>query len=64
MPSKRQLVTSELCFGTENAGLLDFSYDKCALAIYILKAAVNCLKVSLKSLASMDAFLAAILVII
>ena len=31
MPSKRRLVTSEICFGTEKAGLLDFSYDKCAL---------------------------------
>ena len=31
MPSKRQLVTSEICFGTEKAGLLDFSYNKCAL---------------------------------
>ena len=32
MPSKRRLVTSEICFGAEKAGLLDFSYDKCALA--------------------------------
>ena len=31
MPSKRQLVISEICFGTEKAGLLDFSYNKCAL---------------------------------
>ena len=31
MPSKRRLVTSEICFGTEKAGLLDFSYNKCAL---------------------------------
>ena len=31
MPSKRGLVTSEICFGTEKAGLLDFSYNKCAL---------------------------------
>ena len=30
MPSKRRLVTSEICFGTEKAGLLDFSYNKCA----------------------------------
>ena len=33
MPSKRRLVTSEICFGTEKAGLLDFSYDKCALNV-------------------------------
>ena len=32
MPSKRRLVTSEICFGTEKAGLMDFSYNKCALA--------------------------------
>ena len=32
MPSKRRLVTSEICFGTEKAGHLDFSYNKCALA--------------------------------
>ena len=31
MPSKRRLVISEICFGTEKAGLLDFSYNKCAL---------------------------------
>ena len=31
MPSKRRLVTSEICFGTEKAGLLDFLYNKCAL---------------------------------
>ena len=31
MPSKRGLVTSEICFGTEKVGLLDFSYNKCAL---------------------------------
>ena len=33
MPRKRRLVTSELCFGTEKAGLLDFSYNKCALPL-------------------------------
>ena len=33
MPSKRRLVTSEICFVTEKAGLLDFSYNKCALGI-------------------------------
>ena len=33
MPSKRRLVTSEICFGTEKAGLLDFSYNKCALGL-------------------------------
>ena len=32
MPSKRRLDTSEICFGTEKAGLLDFPYNKCALA--------------------------------
>ena len=31
MPSKRRLVISEICFGTEKAGLLDLSYNKCAL---------------------------------
>ena len=31
MPSKRRLITSEICFGTEKAGHLDFSYNKCAL---------------------------------
>ena len=31
MPSKRQLVTSELCFALEKAGLLDFSYNNYAL---------------------------------
>ena len=34
MPSKRRLVISEICFGTEKAGLLDFSYKKCALAAH------------------------------
>ena len=33
MPSKRRLVTSEICFGTEKAGLLDFTYNKCALVL-------------------------------
>ena len=40
MPSKRPLVTSEICFGTEKAGHLDFSYNKCTLEtileIYLL----------------------------
>ena len=31
MPSKRRLVTSELCFALEKAGLLDFSYNNYAL---------------------------------
>ena len=35
MPSKRRLVTSEICFGTEKAGLLDFSYIKCALVFHV-----------------------------
>ena len=32
MPGKRRLVTSKVCFGSEKAGLLDHSYNKCALA--------------------------------
>ena len=31
MPDKRRLVTSKVCFGSEKAGLLENSYDKCAL---------------------------------
>ena len=31
MPEKRRLVTSKVCFGSEKAGLLDHSYNKCAL---------------------------------
>ena len=31
MPDKRRLVTSKVCFGSEKAGLLDHSYNKCAL---------------------------------
>ena len=31
MPNKRRLVTSKVCFGSEKAGLLDHSYNKCAL---------------------------------
>ena len=30
-PDKRQLVTSKVFFGSEKAGLLDHSYNKCAL---------------------------------
>ena len=33
MPSKRRLVTSEICFGSEKAGLLENSYNKCALTV-------------------------------
>ena len=33
MPDKRRLVTSKVCFGSEKAGLLDHSYNKCALVI-------------------------------
>ena len=29
-PNKRRLVTSQVCFGSEKAGLLDHSYNKCA----------------------------------
>ena len=31
MPDKRRLATSKVCFGSEKAGLLDHSYNKCAL---------------------------------
>ena len=31
MPDKRRLATSKVCFGSEKAGLLENSYDKCAL---------------------------------
>ena len=31
MPDKRRLVTSKVYFGSEKAGLLENSYDKCAL---------------------------------
>ena len=31
MPDKRRLITSKVCFGSEKAGLLDHSYNKCAL---------------------------------
>ena len=31
MPDKRRLVTSKVCFGSEKAGLLENSYNKCAL---------------------------------
>ena len=36
MPIKRRLVASEICFGTEKAGLLDSSYNKCALEFFKL----------------------------
>ena len=32
MPDKRRLVTSKVCFGSEKVGLLENSYNKCALA--------------------------------
>ena len=32
MPNKRRLVTSKICFGSKEAGLLENSYHKCALA--------------------------------
>ena len=31
MPEKRRLITSKVCFGSEKAGLLENSYNKCAL---------------------------------
>ena len=31
MPEKRRLVRSKVCFGSEKAGLLENSYNKCAL---------------------------------
>ena len=34
MPDKRRLVTSKVCFGSEKAGLLENSYNKCALDIF------------------------------
>ena len=37
MPDKRRLVTSKVCFGSEKAGLLDNSYNKCALNKIITK---------------------------
>ena len=36
MPVKRRLVTSKVCFGSEKAGLLDHSYNKCALVFSIV----------------------------
>ena len=33
MPNKRRLVTSKVWFGSEKAGLLDHSYNECALAL-------------------------------
>ena len=30
MPDKRRLLTSKVCFGSEKAGLLENSYNKCA----------------------------------
>ena len=33
MPDKKRLVTSKVCFGSEKAGLLDHSYNKCALGM-------------------------------
>ena len=37
MPDKKRLVTSKVCFGSEKAGLLENSYDKCALAQNIIE---------------------------
>ena len=34
MPEKKRLVTSKVCFGSEKAGLLYHSYNKCALETY------------------------------
>ena len=38
MPDKRRLVTTKVCFGSEKAGLLENSYNKCALVIYKFKS--------------------------
>ena len=37
MPNKRRLVTSKACFGSEKTGLMDHSYNKCALDFELLK---------------------------
>ena len=34
MPDKRRIVTSKICFGSEKAGLLDHSYNKCAFLFF------------------------------
>ena len=44
MPRKRRLVKSEICFGTEKAGLLDFSYNKCALEWIFIKRILHIMK--------------------
>ena len=41
MPEKRRLVTYKFCFGSEKAGLLDHSYNKCALAEVKSNSQVN-----------------------
>ena len=46
MPSKRRLVTSEICFGTEKAGLWDFSYNKCALAKKMFSPPISWLSIN------------------
>ena len=42
MPDKRRLVTSKVCFGSEKAGLLDYSYNKCALVCKNLVSDSHC----------------------
>ena len=41
MPDKRRLVTSKVCFGSKKAGLLDHSYNKCALVVIHLRLMFN-----------------------
>ena len=41
MPDKRRLVTSKVCFGSVKAGLLDHSYNQCALATLISYRALS-----------------------
>ena len=40
MPDKRRLVTSKICFGSKKVGLLENSYHKCALPLFVSKEAV------------------------
>ena len=43
MPDKRRLVTSKVCFGSEKAGLLNYSYNKCALETFGLVLSISSL---------------------
>ena len=42
MPDKRRLATSKVCFGSERPGLLENSYDKCALVTLFIKNDLFC----------------------